>query len=110
MKLPEGVHAVIDPRKLLDYALSFDHDDGKHKAALFRDLLGITVETVDRLVQGLGEAAAHGDTTLGRHDRYGQRYQIDFGFSGPTGSAVVRSVWIVADGEAVPRLVTCYIL
>jgi len=110
MKLPRGVDAIIDPRKLLEYALSFDHDDGKHKAALFREVLGITGETADRLIQGLHEAAAHGDTTPGRRDRYGQRYQIDFDFSGPVGRAVVRSVWIVTEGETVPRLVTCYIL
>mgnify|MGYP001589304885 FL=1 len=110
MKLPEGADAVIDPRKLLNYSLNFEHDDGKHKAALFRELLGITVENVDRLVKALSDAAVSGDATMGRHDRYGQRYQIDFNFSGLTGSAVVRSVWIVGERETVPRLVTCYIL
>lgn len=110
MKLPNGANCFIDPRKLLDYSLNFEHDDGKHKAALFRDLLGITTTTVDRLIKALRIAAAEGEATLGRSDRYGQRYQIDFNISGPTGSAVVRSVWIIAERETVPRLVTCYIL
>ena len=110
MKLPDGANCFIEPRKLLDYAINFEHDDGKHKAALFRDLLGITTDTVDRLVGALRIAAAEGEATVGRSDRYGQRYQIDFNFSGLTGSAVVRSVWIVGERETVPRLVTCYIL
>jgi hypothetical protein len=35
MKLPDGDKAIIDQRKIIDYSLSPDHDDGKHKARLF---------------------------------------------------------------------------
>lgn len=30
MKLPYGDKAIIDQRKIIDYSLSPDHDDGKH--------------------------------------------------------------------------------
>jgi hypothetical protein len=50
MKLPHGNDAVICQRKITDYCLSPDHDDGKHKAQLFRNLLGLTREHADMLL------------------------------------------------------------
>lgn len=110
MKLPHGENAIIDPRKLTDYSLSPDHDDGKHKAQLFRDVLGLTREHAGMLLDALRVAAVDGEALRGHADHYGQRYVIDFAFQGLTGSATIRSAWIIRRGETVPRLVTCYIL
>jgi hypothetical protein len=110
MKLPNGDQAIVDPRKIIEYCLSADHDDGKHKAGLFHILLGITLEHADLLIDSLRQAARTGDTVAGRNDAYGQRYTVDFEFTGPAGEATIRSAWIIRLGETVPRLVTCYIL
>ncbi|HYV38176.1 MAG TPA: hypothetical protein VE988_20995 [Gemmataceae bacterium] len=110
MKLPNGDQATIDPRKVTDYCLDPDHDDGKHKARLFQELLGITLENFQLLLDALKDAAANHDAAVGKLDKYGQRYVIDFELAGPAGSAGLRSAWIIHTGEAVPRLVTCYIL
>jgi len=110
MKLPNGDRAIIDERKIVEYCLSEEHDDGKHKARLFRELLGITLQNASILFDALKEAAAQGQAVPERADRYGQRYRIDFPLRGPRGTAVIRSVWIVRTGETFPRLVTCYIL
>ena len=110
MKLPNGNQAIIDPRKVTDYCLSPDHDDGKHKARLFHDLLGLTLDNAPLLLDALKEAAAGGDAVIGKLDKYGQRYVIDFEFAGPGGQATLRSAWMVRTGEEFPRLVTCYIL
>lgn len=61
-------------------------------------------------MNALREAAAHDEASLGRLDRYGQRYIVDFDFAGPEGGAMIRSVWIVHEGQIFPGLVTCYIL
>jgi len=110
MRLPRGDQAVIDSRKLTDYCLSLEHDDGQHKARLFQELLGLTQGNAELLIDALKKAAASGDAVKGRADRYGQRYVVDFEFAGPSGKAMLRSAWIVPRGERVPRLVTCYIL
>lgn len=110
MKLPNGAQALIDPRKVTDYCLSPDHDDGKHKARLFQDLLGLTLDNAQLLLDALKEAAVNGEAVLGKLDKYGQRYVIDFEFAGPNGKAILRSAWIVRADETFPRLVTCYIL
>jgi len=110
MKLPNGDRAIIDPRKITDYCLSPDHDDGKHKALLFRDLVGLTPENEPLLLGALKGAAINSQAMLGKLDKYGQRYVIDFEFAGPGGQAILRSAWIVRSNEDFPRLVTCYIL
>lgn len=110
MRLPNGDHAIVDPHKLSKYTLSTDHDDGQHKARLFRSLLGITEENSQSLHSALQHAAAIADAVVGKQDKYGRRYVIDFEFAGPAGTATIRSAWIIRTGEDVPRLVTCYIL
>jgi hypothetical protein len=110
MKLPNGDKAIIDPRKLADYSLNPEHDDGKHKARLFQELLGVSLENAQVLLDALKEAAIRGEVMVGKQDKYGQRYVLDFEFAGPTSSALIRSAWIIRTGENVPRLVTCYIL
>lgn len=109
MTLPHGARALIDERKITEYCLSLDHDDGKHKALIFREVLGLTRDQAAVLIAALREAAASGEAVAGRSDRYGQRYTIDFELTGPTGQAMVRSARIIRTGETVPRLVTCYI-
>ena len=110
MKLPKGDQALIDVRKLTDYVLCAEHDDGRHKAKLFRDILGIGLEHADDLISALRAAASSAEASPGRLDRYGQRYVVDFDLTGPRGTATVRSVWIVREESAGPELVTCYIL
>jgi len=36
MKLPNGDRSTIEPRKVTEYCLSPEHDDGRHKANSFR--------------------------------------------------------------------------
>lgn len=110
MKLPNGEQAVIDARKVIDYCLSPDHDDGRHKALLFQTVVGLDLNNADLLVDALKQAATTGDAVVGKQDKYGQRYVIDFDFTGPAGTATIRSAWIIRTGEDVPRLVTCFIL
>jgi len=43
-------------------------------------------------------------------DAYGQRFLLDFEMTTPTGTATVRSGWIIRTGERVLRFVTCYVL
>jgi hypothetical protein len=110
MKLPNGEQAIIDTRKLTEYSLNDDHDDGKHKAYLFRALLGITADNPDPLIEALRRAAIESAAQPGRLNRFGQRYIVDFDFPGPENAVRVHSAWIIRTGEANPRLVTCYII
>ena len=110
MKLPGGDRALVDVVKLQEYCLNERHPRGRHKARLFASILGITGEDVEILRQAILRAGAEGEAWLGQRDDYGQRYVVDFEMTGPSGSAMVRSIWIVLKGENFPRLVTCFVL
>ncbi len=110
MKLPNSERALVDPQKLTDYSLDSEHDEGRHKAHLFESLLGISHHNAQLLIDAVQRAALTGEAVLGKLDKYGQRYVIDFSYSGPGGTATIRSAWIIRTGEDFPRLVTCYIL
>ena len=68
LKLPNGRQAIVDSRKIVHYCLSPDHDDGRHKARLFRARVGLNQENADLLVDALREAAASGDAAAGKVD------------------------------------------
>ena len=110
MKLPNGEQAIIERRKIVDYCLSLEHEDGQHKARLFASIVGLTIDDAEQLLQALRDAATENDAVVGKLDEYGQRYSIDFDYTGSAATAVIRSAWIIRPNETVPRLVTCYII
>jgi hypothetical protein len=110
MKLPNGDRAIVEIEKLRDYCLDPDHVRGKHKARVFLASCGITAADADELRQALLDAAASLEAESGHADDYGQRYRLQLDVTGPTGSARVRSAWIVRVGEDFPRFVSCYVM
>ena len=109
MKLPGGESAEVDPRKLIDYALSPTHPVGKHKARLFASRLGLTQSDAPALVAALRDAAADQDAILIRSDDWGQRWQIDFMFPFGPLSAMITSGWIVPADGSPTRLTSVFI-
>jgi Domain of unknown function (DUF4926) len=92
------------------YCLNPEHDEGRHKANLFQELLGVTMDNGQLLFDALKDAASSREALIGKIDKSCQRYIIVFDITGPAGTAVLRSAWIIRSGEAVPRLVACLIL
>ncbi len=109
MKLPAADKAFVDIRKLRDYCLNPDHPRGKHKARVFATALGMGAEHAEELREVLLTAAVGAEAVLLKKDQYGRRYLIECPVSGPTGNGVLRSLWIVRQGEEFPRLLTCYL-
>jgi hypothetical protein len=108
MLIPNAENAVVDIRKLRDYCLNSNHENGKHKARLFSSILGITIDDAEDLRQILLEVVKTYEAQLGRCDRFGQRYTLDFSVEWQNRSATIRSGWIVEHDSDIPRLTTCY--
>ena len=108
MLIPKAENAVIDIRKLRDYCLNSEHDEGKHKARLFLSILGMTSDNAEELRQILLEVVKIQDARLGRQDEFGQRYTLDFTLKWQNKSATIRSGWIIENGSDIPKLTTCY--
>jgi hypothetical protein len=110
MRLPHADRAEVDLRKFSEYCLSPTHPVGKHKAAVFRAVLGLTAADADLLRAWVLQAAVSGEAVFERADEFGDRYRLDFEASTAAGRAAIRSAWIVRPDEDFPRLTTCYIL
>lgn len=63
--IPNAENAVVDIRKLHDYCLNPDHDQGKHKARLFSTLLGMTADDAEELRKILLEVVRTHEAQLG---------------------------------------------
>lgn len=108
MLIPNANYAIADIRKLREYCLNPNHDDGKHKARLFESILGINSNDAEKLRQILLEVVKTHQCQLGRNDKYGQRYILDFELQWQNKRALVRSGWIIEHGSNIPKLTTCY--
>ena len=108
MLIPNAERVVVDIRKLRDYCLSPEHDEGQHKARLFTAALGMTSDDADDLRDALLQAVKTHDAQLGRRDEYGQRYIVDFMLEWRGKRAMIRSSWIIEHGSDTPRLTSCY--
>jgi hypothetical protein len=108
MLIPNLENAVVDIRKLRDYCLNQEHDDGKHKARLFSSILGMTANDAEDLRQILLEAIKTHEAQLGRVDNFGQRYTVDFTIEWQNKSARLGIGWLVEHDSDIPKLTTCY--
>lgn len=107
--LPNHEKAVIDERKLINYALNPDHSVGAGKARRFKAALGFDATNAQELTQTIREQLPQSKAIAGLADKHGQRYAIDMELTGPAGKAVVRTAWIVDGENEAPRLVSAYV-
>lgn len=110
MKLLNGHRAIVDLEKLVDYCLNPDHPRGKHKARVFLAACGMTAEHAELLRQQLLVAALEGVAVLQPKVGFGQRVVIECSITGPAGTALIRSAWIIRPEEEIPRFVTAFVL
>ena len=110
MRLPNGEHADLGD-KVEQYVLNSFHRDGKHKARVFKSVLGITLENRSVLADGIRQAAATSvEAELRGNSGHGELYVLRFPLQTAFGAATVLTAWIIRNGEDFPRLTTCYIL
>ena len=108
MLIPNAENAIVDIRKLRDYCLNPEHDEGKHKALLFSRVFGMTAEDAEDLRQIILEAVKTHEAKLGRQDEFGQRYTLDFRLEWQDRRGILRSGWIIEQEFDIHKLTTCY--
>jgi hypothetical protein len=101
--------AQIDPSKLQDYALNPEHAVGGNKARVFESALGYTRSNYEGLLEQIKSGVARAPAVAGKLDEYGQRFTVDIEVTGPKGTAVVRTGWIVKPGSPNPSLTTLFV-
>ncbi|MFN0213076.1 MAG: DUF6883 domain-containing protein [Saprospiraceae bacterium] len=107
--LPNAEFAFVPIEKLTEYALNPEHPVGKHKAAVFEAILGITITDADFLREKIMEAILTHDVKPTRQDEFGQRYQMEFEMERNGRSATILTSWILEPSELSARLTSCYV-
>ncbi len=105
MILPNANKVIVDIKKLEGYCLNTSHPRGKHKAKVFKSVLGLTTNDAKLLRAKLKEIVSEVDSSFLSEDDFGKRYIVDFNKK----KASIRSIWIIKSDEDFPRFVTCYI-
>jgi len=107
-QLPNGERACIPMEKFTDDCLNPDHPRGKDQARVGAALLGLTRDRANALAALVRQAAMEGDITKEAMTVFGRYYRVDWAL--PTrGNVVLRTMWEMAPGEEVPRLIAAFI-
>jgi hypothetical protein len=109
IKLPNPESAYIDDRKLLGYSLNYEHVEGKHKARVFESALGINQSNYTVLKEAIFEAVVSNFAIFERENSFGELYRLDFPMTYGGKTAIVRTGWVILQGEDFARLTTCFI-
>jgi hypothetical protein len=95
--------------KVHNYCLNDNHEKGKHKALLFRHLLGITQENSEILTQAIFEASQNESAVFVKSTPYCDLYNIVFLIATSNGAASIRTGWCVHHETNIPHLTTAFI-
>jgi hypothetical protein len=103
---PNFEHPGFDDRKLTEYALNPDHPVGGNKAKVIESATGLTKADAANVKQQILDQVKQGDVIPGKVDEHGSRFAKDVTLTGPNGTIVVRTAWIVDAGTGETRLAT----
>lgn len=103
---PNFENPGFDDRKLTEYALNPDHPVGGNKAKVIESATGLTKEDAAAVKQQILDQVRQGDPIPGKIDEHGSRFAKDVTLTGPKGTIVVRTAWIVDATTGETRLAT----
>jgi len=106
--LPNSENAYIDAAKIRDYILSTAHPIGRFKAAFFFKL-GYSQDRWEQLELDIRQQHLPLDAEQIAQSEYGTKYAIKGFLKSPNGGKVLlQSIWIILEGDNIPRFVTIY--
>ena len=105
--LPNYENAVIPQSKLEDYALNPASTEGRHKARLFKSILGFERADSQQLAKTILDALPYFEAVPAGRGSWGQKYLVALTIVGPnSNTAVVETIWIVRAETDYPSFVT----
>lgn len=103
---PDFGNPDIDSRKITAYAMNPEHPVGKNKYRVINAATGLGPDDAARIEQQIRDGVRQGSPLPGKADQYGQRWSVDVPLTGPAGTIMVRTAWLLEEGSSTPRLVT----
>jgi hypothetical protein len=83
-----------------------EHPVGKNKYRVINSATGLDGSDGALIEQQIRDGVREGTPLAGRADEYGRRWSIDLPLTGPNGTIIVRTAWLLAPGSSTPRLIT----
>lgn len=108
MRVPSAQFAQIDRTKIEDYLLSPFHPVGRFKSFVF-NALGYSRDDWRKLDADLRTHLRMNEVIETQRNAFGLKYVVSGNLLAASGAvADLIAVWIILDGESVPRFVTAY--
>ncbi|HEX8422608.1 MAG TPA: hypothetical protein VF634_04315 [Pyrinomonadaceae bacterium] len=105
--LPNYEKAVILRDKLEGYVLNPTHDEGKHKARVFKSALGFEQSDWEELTRRILDELPYHEAISQGEGLWGRKYLVILPIAGLNGNtADVETVWIIKPKTDFPTLVT----
>jgi filamentous hemagglutinin len=83
--------AVIERTKLARYCLDPTHEDGRHKARVFKAALGFDQANAGDLISAIRSGIMTNEAEYLGETAHGLLWRVDMLITGPGGSATVRT-------------------
>ncbi|WP_410813769.1 WXG100 family type VII secretion target [Micromonospora sp. 067-2] len=103
---PDFSNPDIDSRKITAYAMNPEHPVGKNKYHVINAATGFGPDDAAAIEQQIRDGVQRGTPILGKADQYGQRWSVDLPLTGPTGTIIIRTAWMLEESASVPRMLT----
>lgn len=108
MQLPNVSRARVERSKIVEYLLNEDHPDGRSKAHFFQQF-GFRARRWSGFAEALRNHAMQNQVQERAKTPFGTRYVVDGPIESPDGrNPTVRTVWVIENVPATPRLITAY--
>jgi hypothetical protein len=106
--VPNAHKAVVPAEKIAAYLLNSQHPDGAGKARFFL-AAGFRADEWPALANAFKQLLQRTSFVNEVESAHGRKYVVEGSIDTPSGKFVrVRTVWIVENDDAVPRLVTAF--
>ena len=109
--LPNLDRAVVMVEKLRDYVLNMEHPQGRHKAIVFKDLLGVESRHAEAFAEVIRGTLFRAFAQRRHADKFGERWATYHEIVGLNGRPVIVTVaWMFRKEDPdLPVLISSYI-
>ena len=101
--------ATVKDAKVTSYVLNPSSESGRHKAIVIEAALGFNRANAGEFIAQLKDGVISNPAVAGSDDAHGRRFSVQIPMTGPKGSAIVTTGWIIRPGADFPDLTTAYI-
>lgn len=107
--LPNYENAVIPNDKIFGYCLNLNHERGRHKARVFKQVFGITANDGEILKKTILHGLKKNEVINKVENIFGTLFTIPMTITIFDKTASITTAWIIRTETNIPKLTTCFV-